>query len=380
MWGRSITITRLGGFDIKVDASWLLIAGLIVWSLSTGFFPEAIPEASRPATLVAAVVAAFGLFASLVLHELAHSLVARAHGLNIKGITLFLFGGVAELETEPSDPTVEFRVAIVGPIASLVLSGLFGSAVIVARVIGLGPIVISVLGYLATVNLILALFNMVPAFPLDGGRVFRALIWRKTGDLVKATRRAAAVSAVFAWALIGLGVMAMFSIGPAAGLWPILVGLFLLALGRASYSQVETKQMLTGRVVADLMSRQPMVAYPDQSLAEVVNRVFLAEGVSFAPVVEAGALLGYVDVHLIRTIDREHWATTTVDDVVESLSPDNTVPPDLPMQTLKERMATTGRRKYLVVDKGALLGVVTLSDVTAFLDVSRQIASTVRAF
>lgn len=380
MWGRSITITRLGGFDIKVDASWLLIAGLIVWSLSTGFFPEAIPEASRPATLVAAVVAAFGLFASLVLHELAHSLVARAHGLNIKGITLFLFGGVAELETEPSDPTVEFRVAIVGPIASLVLSGLFGSAVIVARVIGLGPIVISVLGYLATVNLILALFNMVPAFPLDGGRVFRALIWRKTGDLVKATRRAAAVSAVFAWALIGLGVMAMFSIGPAAGLWPILVGLFLLALGRASYSQVETKQMLTGRVVADLMSRQPMVAYPDQSLAEVVNRVFLAEGVSFAPVVEAGALLGYVDVHLIRTIDREHWATTTVDDVVESLSPDNTVPPDLPMQTLMERMATTGRRKYLVVDKGALLGVVTLSDVTAFLDVSRQIASTVRAF
>jgi CBS domain-containing protein len=239
-----------------------------------------------------------------------------------------------------------------------------------------GPVVITVLGYLAAINLMLALFNMVPAFPLDGGRVYRAILWRRSGDLVSATRRAAATSAVFAWGLIGLGVLSMFSLGPAAGLWPILVGLFLLALGRASYQQVEMKQIFTGYRVEDLMTKSATVARPDQTLAEVVNRVFLANGISFAPVVEEGVLLGYVDVHLIRRMDREHWATTIVDDVMESVAPDCAVQLDMPAQTLLEHMTKTGRRKFLVLDNAALAGVVTLSDVTGFLDVFRQIAET----
>lgn len=375
MWGRSIKVTELGGFDIKVDASWLLIAALIIWSLSSGYLPDALPEASEAALLIAAVVATLGLFTSLVLHELAHSIMARRLGLKINGITLFLFGGVAEMDSEPSDPKVELQVAIVGPIASLALAGLFWSSVLVASIAGVGPIVITVLGYLAAINLTLAVFNMVPAFPLDGGRVFRAFLWQRSGDLVSATRRAAAVSAVFAWGLIGLGALAMFSAGPAAGLWPILVGVFLLALGRASYQQVEMKQAFTGRLVADLMTKQAIAAGPDQTLAEVVNLVFLAHGISFAPVEEDGVLLGYVDVHLIRRIDREHWATTTVDDVMENVSPQCAVPSDLPAQTLLERMAQFKRRKFLVVDDRALVGIVTLSDVTGYLDVSRQIAS-----
>lgn len=376
MWGQSIKVTELGGFDIKVDASWLLIAALIIWSLYSGYLPEALPQASSAALLIAAVIAALGLFTSLVLHELSHSLMARRHGLKITGITLFLFGGVAEMESEPSDPKVELQVAIVGPIASLALAGLFWSSVFAAQILGLGPIAATVLGYLAIINLTLAVFNMIPAFPLDGGRVFRAILWQRSGDLVSATRRAAAVSAVFAWGLIALGVLAIFSAGPAAGLWPILVGLFLLALGRASYQQVEMKQAFTGRYVADLMTRRAYVARPDQSLAEVVNRVFLSHGIGFAPVVEDGVLLGYVDVHLIRRIDREHWATTTVDDVMENVSPDCAVASDLPAQTLLDRMAQFKRRKFLVVDEGALVGVVTLSDVTGYLDVSRQIVST----
>lgn len=376
MWGRSIKVTRLGGFDIKIDASWLLIAALIIWSLSQGYLPEALPGVSDPALLIAAVVATLGLFTSLVLHELAHSVMARRHGLKISGITLFLFGGVAEMETEPSDPNVELQVAIVGPIASLALAGLFWSSAVAASVIGFGPIVTTVLGYLATINLVLAIFNMIPAFPLDGGRVFRAVLWRRSGDLLSATRRAAGVSAIFAWGLIALGAFAMFGAGPAAGLWPILVGLFLLALGRASYQQAEMKEYFSGRRVADLMTRRAIVVHPDQTLAEVVNRVFLAQGISFAPVVEEGVLLGYVDVHLIRRIDREHWATSTVDDVMENLSPDCAVTSDLPAQTLLERMAQSRCRKFLVVDAGALVGVVTLSDVTGYLDVSRQIAST----
>ncbi len=377
MWGRTIRVTRLAGFDIKVDASWLLIASLIIWSLSTGYFPDRVPAASSAVLLLISVAAMLGLFASLIVHELAHSIVARHHGLKIRGITLFLFGGVAELDAEPVDATVELRVAIVGPVASLLLAALFGSALALALARGGGafPGLMAVLGYLATVNLALALFNMIPAFPLDGGRVFRALLWRSSGDPVKATQRAVSVSAIFAWGLIGLGVVAMFGAGPVAGLWPILVGLFLLAIGRASVRHVEVRHLTEGRVVADLMTRSPVTARPDQSLADVVDHVFLSPGVSFAPVVEKGVLLGFVDLRMVRRIDREHWAATKVEDVIESVSDDYAVAPDLPIQDLIERMARTGQRKFLVIERDRLLGVITLSDVSAYLDVSRQIAA-----
>jgi len=375
MWGRSITVMRLGGFDIKVDASWLVIAALIIWSLGTDYFPSVLPDATAPALLMAAAIAMLGLFASLILHELAHSVMARGHGLKISGITLFLFGGVAELETEPADPVTELRVAVVGPMASLLLAGVFWSSVVVARVLGLSAIVVAVLGYLSAINLTLAIFNMIPAYPLDGGRVYRALVWMRRGDLVGATRHAAKVSAVFAWGLIALGVTALFGAGAGAGLWPILVGLFLLALGRSAYQRVEVQSMFEGRVVADLMTPTPIVVLPGQSLAEVINRVFLAKGVSFAPVMEDHEIIGYVDLNIIRRIDREHWSTTTVEDVVEAVSDENTVPPDLPAQSLVDRIGQTGRRKYLVMDEGRLVGIVTLSDVTAYLDISRQIAA-----
>lgn len=373
MWGRSITITRLGGFDIKVDASWLLIAGLIIWSLSTGYFPEVLPDAGRPLLMILATIAMLGLFVSLVLHELAHSVVARMHGLKIAGITLFLFGGVAELESEPSDPVTELRVAIVGPLASLCLAGLFWSSALIARILGLGPSVAVVLSYLALINLILALFNLAPALPLDGGRVFRALLWRKTGNLLEATRRAVVVSGALAWGLVGLGAIAMFTSGPAAGLWPILLGLFLLAMGRTTYQQAEIRELLGNRTIADVMTHNPVTARPDLSLAEVVNRVFLAEGISFAPVVEEGVLLGYIDLPIVRRIDREHWATTNVEDVVEGLSDEVMVPADLPVQELLTRISQDRRGKFIVVDGHDLLGVVTLRDITAYLDVSRQL-------
>src|SRR6056297_322023 len=375
MWGRSITVMRLGGFDIKVDASWLVIAALIIWSLGTDYFPSVLPDATAPALLMAAAIAMLGLFASLILHELAHSVMARGHGLKISGITLFLFGGVAGLETEPADPVTELRVAVVGPMASLLLAGVFWSSVVVARVLGLSAIVVAVLGYLSAINLTLAIFNMIPAYPLDGGRVYRALVWMRRGDLVGATRHAAKVSAVFAWGLIALGVTTLFGAGAGAGLWPILVGLFLLALGRSAYQRVEVQSMFEGRVVADLMTPTPIVVLPGQSLAEVINRVFLAKGVSFAPVMEDHEIIGYVDLNIIRRIDREHWSTTTVEDVVEAVSDENTVPPDLRAQSLVDRIGQTGRRKYLVMDEGRLVGIVTLSDVTAYLDISRQIAA-----
>lgn len=375
MWGKSVRLTKLAGFDIKIDASWLIIAALIIWSLSTGYFPGLLPGVATPTLVLAATLSMLGLFASLVLHELAHSVVARHYGLKIDGITLFLFGGVAELATEPADPGVELRVAVVGPLASLALSVVFWSGAVAAGFLGLGEVIASVLVYLAVVNLVLALFNLIPAFPLDGGRVLRAVLWRSSGDLLAATRRAAAVSVAFAWALVGLGILAVFSAGPAAGLWPILVGLFLLAIGRATVQRVEMQHLTAGKTVADLMTRRPVTVRPDQSLADVVNQVFLANGISFAPVIEDGDLLGFVDLAMIRRIDREHWEATKADDVVEAPSGGYVVAPGLPVDELLKKVSGSGRTKFLVMEDDRLVGIVTMRDLVAYLDISRQIAA-----
>jgi Zn-dependent protease len=366
-------IARVGGFDIKVDASWLLIATLIVWSLSTGFFPAELPSAGPSTFLAMAVVAMLGLFGSLILHELAHSVVARRFGLQISGITLFLFGGVAELKSEPVSGTSEFWIAIAGPAASLCIALAFWIGARLAGLAGLPEPALLVLSYLATLNIVLALFNLLPAFPMDGGRVYRAWLWSRSGNLLTATRRATAVSTAFAYGFIALGLVAAFSGVAASGLWPVLIGLFLLATSRATLAQQETAAALDGRTVADLMTRDPWTAGPDQSLAELVNRVFLEHAISFAPVVESGTLVGYVDLQMVRTIDREHWATATVDDVIESVGADNTVSPEMPGLELITRIMKTGRRKYLVTDAARLVGVITLSDLLAFLSVSHAV-------
>ncbi|MFN3171606.1 MAG: site-2 protease family protein [Hyphomicrobiales bacterium] len=375
MWGRTLRIARLAGFDIKVDASWVLIAGLIVWSLTTGYFAEAAPTVQPEWHVLMATLAMLGLFASLIFHELAHALMARQFGVGTTGITLFLFGGVAELEREPQTPVSEFKIAVVGPLASLFLAFLFWVATSIAEQHLRWAAGASVFSYLAVVNLALALFNMVPAFPLDGGRVFRAFLWSREKDLMKATRQAVMVSTVFSWLLIALGAMSFFAGQTVGGLWPILLGLFLLAASRGSLQTMETDVALAGRTVSDLMTSSAIVSTPDLSLESLVHEVFLANAISFAPVVEDGTLLGSIDTRTVRRIDRENWPTTTVEDVFESLSTDNSVAPDVAGHRLVEKMAKTGRRKFLVVDDGHLEGVVSLSDLTHFLAISKDLGA-----
>ncbi|AML51504.1 site-2 protease family protein [Falsihalocynthiibacter arcticus] len=373
MWGKGVKITSIDGFDIKVDASWLLIATLIVWSLATGYFPSKLPLAD-PSTLVGlAVIAMLGLFGSLILHELAHAVVARRFGLNIHGITLFLFGGVAELQTEPTDGRSEFWIAIAGPIASLCIALGFWGGVQFLTVVGFPEAAQLVFQYLATVNLVLAIFNLLPAFPMDGGRVYRAWLWTRSGNLLAATRYATTVSAVFAYMFMMLGFYAAFSGDLAVGLWPILIGLFLLATSRAALARLETEIALGARTVEDLMTRAPWTARPYQTLSEVVDSVFLEHGVIFAPVIENNTLLGYVDFPLVQRIDRENWATTTVEDVIESTREENTVLPDMQGRDLMEQILKTGRRKFLVAGEYGLVGVITLSDLLAYLRVTQEI-------
>ena len=210
MFSNAVKLFSIGGFEIKFDPSWLIVAALIAWSLYQGYFPNTLPGESAAVYLSMSVAATVLFFASLILHELAHSFVARRFGLTVGGITMFLFGGVAELEKEPRSPEVEFFVAIAGPAMSLALAASFLFMSWMVAFAGQLGAVTEVLSYLAAINLVLALFNLVPAFPLDGGRILRAYLWHRTGNLLSATEAAARSGVIFAFVLMGLGVLSLF--------------------------------------------------------------------------------------------------------------------------------------------------------------------------
>lgn len=370
MFSNAVKLFTIDTFEIKLDPSWLIIAALITWSLSQHYFPDALPGASATAYMVMAIVAMLGLFASLLLHELAHSVVAKSYGVAIKSITLFLFGGVAEMGKEPPSATAELWIALAGPALSLALAAGFWTTAQVTGIAGAPVLVTAVLSYLALINLVLALFNMLPAFPLDGGRVLRAYLWQRNGDILGATKTAAQSGTVFAFALMTIGVMALFQGAIAAGLWQVLIGGFLLIAARSNYTAALTKVAFKDKTVEAMMTHSPVSVTPDMSLAAFVDQIMLRHNISFAPVMDGDVLLGHIDQAVLTSIDRENWANTQVGDVFVGLNTDVMVRPDLSIDALLEIISRTGQRKFLVVTDHHLNGVVTLSDLTRFLNQS----------
>jgi len=368
MFSNAVKIFTLNGFDIKLDPSWALIAALITWSLSQHYFPSVYPDQTGTTYVVMALAAMLCFFASLLLHELAHSVVGRRFGMRIKSITLFLFGGLAETENEPQSAGVEFWVALAGPAMSLCLAaGFWLLSAITARIAGLQSVT-AVFSYLAVINLVLALFNMVPAFPLDGGRVLRAYLWNKTDDPLQATETAAKSGMAFAYVLMGLGLFALFQGAVVSALWQMMIGGFLLVAARSSYQTQLARSVFGKRTVAEIMHRDPIVVSPDATLTEFVNTIILHEGITFVPVVENGVLLGHIDQSMVRKIDRENWASTRVGDIFIGLDEAATIPADTSVQDLLERISSTGTRKFLVASGHNLLGVISLADLVRYLN------------
>ena len=370
MFANSLKLISLNGFDIKLDPSWLLIAALVTWSLSQQYFPTVFPDQTPALYLSMAIIAMVCFFASLLLHEMAHAVVARRFGVPIKAITLFIFGGVAEMGQEPSRPHIEFWVALAGPAMSLFLAFGFWMTAGIADLILNAPVMTQILSYLALINLILALFNLVPAFPMDGGRVLRAYLWHKSGDILHATETASKSGVVFAYFLMALGVLGLFQGARVSGLWQIMIGFFILMAARASFQDQLARHVFDGKTVSAIMHKEPVTVGPEVTLAEFVNQIMLQRRVSFVPVLENGVLLGHIDGSVLSRIDREHWANTRVGDVFVGLDPASTISPDLPVQDLMARIAKTGQRKFMVVDDHQLMGVVSLADLTRYLHVS----------
>ncbi len=367
MFSNAVKIFSLYGFDVKLDPSWALIAALITWSLSQHHFPSVHPDQTSAIYLAMAVGTMLLFFGSLLLHELAHSVVARRFGMRIGGITLFLFGGVAELEDEPPSAGVEFWVALAGPVMSLCLALAFWFLSLLSSLVLSDVALLHVLNYLFLINLVLAVFNLLPAFPLDGGRIFRAYLWHRDNDSLSATRTAAKSGTIFAYVLMSLGVLGLFSGATISGLWQIMIGGFLLMAARSSYQNELVRVVFKSKTVSDVMHRDPISVSPELTLSEFVNNYVLQRGLSFVPVVEGNVLLGHVDKSTIAAIDRENWSSTRVGDVFVGLSDTAIVSPDIAVRDLMATISQTGTRKFLVVAGDRLLGVISLSDLVRYL-------------
>jgi Zn-dependent protease/predicted transcriptional regulator len=367
MFGKKFPLFNLLGFTVWLDLSWFIIAVLVTWSLAEGFFPAYYENLSRPVYWWMGVSGALGLFASVVFHELSHSLVARGHGLHIKGITLFIFGGVAELEEEPRSPKSEFLIAIVGPISSLFLALAFYGLYRLGQELAWAQPIVGVAGYLAMINGLLAAFNLVPGFPLDGGRVLRSALWGWKRDLRWATRLVTRIGSGFGLFLIILGVLSIARGAFIAGFWQFLIGMFLRGAAMASYQQLLTRQSLEGEPVRRFMKKDPVVAPAQITVQQLVEDYFYRYYYKMFPVAENGALIGYVSTREVKELPRDEWPQRTLSELAKPLSQDNTVGPEDDALKALAKMNRADLSRLLVVDQNRLVGIITLKDLLSFL-------------
>lgn len=368
-----VTLFEIAGFAVKVDWSWAILALLIAWSLAQGFFPSLYEGLPQAAYWWMGVMGVLGLFLSILLHELSHSVVARYYGLPIRGITLFIFGGVAELEEEPLSPRVEFRMAIAGPILSIVLGALFYLLTLLGQALGWSEPVIGVARYLASLNIILAVFNLVPAFPLDGGRVLRAYLWHRWRDMRRATRVAANAGIGFSLLLMGIGVLSVATGELGTGIWWILIGLFLRNAAAGSYYDLRTRQAIKGRTVRDFMSGAPVAVSPRLSIRELAEDFVLRHHHEFFPVVEAGRILGAISLREIKDLPRAQWDTVRVGDVMVGATEATMIEARTDAMTALLAMQKRGASRLMVVDGGILVGILSLKDLLKRLSLQLDI-------
>lgn len=372
---------RLGsvlGFEIRIDLSWFVIFFLVFWSLGVAVFPEQFPDLSRGTHLAMGLAGTLLFFASLLTHEMSHALVSRAKGIPVAGITLFIFGGMAMATREPDTPQGELQVAGVGPLTSLALAGVFHLVALFATSGGWGDPIVGVAGYLAFINLALAIFNLVPGFPLDGGRVFRALIWRFSGDKAKATRWAVAGGRLFGALLMVLGGIEALSGAPLSGLWLVFIGWFLRNLAGTSLQQQLLHDLLAGFVAADLMSPQPEVVSAKLPLEELVHGHFMRLRFGSYPVMDDGQLVGMVTLEDVKAVPSDQWGTTRVAHVMTPLHECAVIGPNTTVEEALQLMnRPKARGRALVVDTGQLVGIISGSDVTRWIQRLRAVESLV---
>jgi len=365
-----INLFRIAGIRITIDYSWFIIFVLVLWSLSAGYFPREFPGQSMHAYWAAGFVATVFFFGSVLIHELSHSLMAIRNGISIPEITLFIFGGVSKLSQEAKDPVSELEIAIVGPLSSFVLAGLFSILKSISNGLHL-PLLMVIFSYLAWINIALGVFNLIPGFPLDGGRVLRALVWWKTGSLTRATKFASDMGKGFAVALMILGGVQIFQGLLLGGLWLLFIGMFLRGVAEGGYHEVIIRQSLEGVHVREVMIREVVAVPPDLPVSGLITAYFLRYGYKGFPVVRNGEVLGVVSLYDVKDIAHELQSTRTVEQVMTVLENDLCIDPEVSLAEALKKMSLEGISRLLVMEGDRMTGMITKTGLLRFLEIKR---------
>jgi len=369
MFKSQLRLGKVLGFPIAIDLSWLLVFALVTSSLAFSYFPGRYPEWSRALNLGMGVLTSLMFFASVLLHELGHSLVARFFGTPVNKITLFIFGGVSEISEEPKTPKEELAMALAGPLVSLVLSGLFAVVYLVARRMS-HPVAspVAALGlFIGSINLSLGIFNLIPGFPLDGGRVLRAVLWGAGRDLVKATRWASWVGQGVAFLIIAIGIVQVFTGNWFNGLWLAFIGFFMDNAARSGYAQLNLRTMLEGHVVREIMSQDCFLLPPNLTLDVAVDQYLLTSGRRCFTVGTPNGVEGLLTIHKLRDIPKEEWPIRHVSDVSTPIGEMRTVSPTTPLWQALQEMTADGVNQLPVLVDGKLIGMLTRENVLTYI-------------
>ena len=373
MFGKRIKLFNLMGFEVKFDLSWIIIVLLVTWSMAAGVFPAYIENLTKEIYWTMGVIAALGLFASVIFHELCHSIVARWFGLPIKGITLFIFGGVAEMNEEPPSPKAEFYMAVAGPAASIVIGLLFLMFASWGVRLGWPRPAETVIRYLGYINLVLAGFNLIPAFPLDGGRVLRAALWHGKKDLHSATRISTRIGSAFGLLLVFAGIALIFGGYFIGGLWWIFIGLFLRSASKLALLRLRMRYVLRGEPVRAFMKSEPVTVPAGISIEDLIEDFVYKYHFKMFPVIENGSLSGCITTRAIKEIPRDEWSRHTVGEKAEPCSGDNIIDADTDAIDALRTMQRTDRSRLMVLDGGKLAGVISLKDMLRFLSLRLEL-------
>jgi Zn-dependent protease/CBS domain-containing protein len=366
----TILLGRVLGIPIGLDPSWFLIFALVTWTLAASYFPSEFNNWPQAQYWIVGAVTAILFFASVVLHELGHSILALRYKIPVQSITLFIFGGIAQIAAEPPSAVAEFLIAIAGPLTSFALAVIFG---LLQQVFTNVAPLLALAEYLAYINGTLALFNLIPGFPLDGGRVFRAIIWSITGNLRRATLIAATVGRLVAALFILVGVWQIFGGNLGNGLWLAFIGWFLENAAVVEVQQQRLHDLLAGHTVSQAMSRSCATAPADLTLQEMVDRHILGSGQRCLVLTRGDETVGLLTLHHIRGVPKDQWAAVTAAQAMTPMSQMKKVQPDVELQTALEDMDRDGVNQLPVMTDGRVLGMLSREDVISYLRTLREL-------
>lgn len=361
-------IGKIFGIPIRIHYTWLIIFGLLTWSLSTLYFPSVAPQLPASSYWIKGALAALLLFVSVAIHELSHSLVALKYRLEIESITLFIFGGVAQMKGEPPNPTAEFRIAIAGPLASFALAGIFYIFEFYASDLGAK----SLFAYVSSINLILGIFNLIPGFPMDGGRVFRAFLWSKKKDYIYATQKASKLGQKIAIFFIVLGLFSLI-FGAPTGLWLILIGWFLYSAAYGSYQQTTLQVLLDNVKVKDIMAKELVTVTPHINIQDLINNYFLRYGYTGFPVMEEGQYRGIITLRDIKNVPEKDRTQRFVSEFYSKHLPEWQISQEDYVLRALEKMLKNDMGRLVILDGDKIVGMITRNGIAKYLELKGMV-------